>query len=135
MKQPKMEGNSDTLAELVVKGMQEKKANDIVVINLKSLKNAVSDYFVISSANSDTQLDAIARSIEEEVHKVLQQNPWQSEGRVNKEWILLDYVDVVAHIFLKDKREFYALEELWGDAEITQVDPSAEVSKTGSGKA
>jgi ribosome-associated protein len=126
MKQPKIEGTSDTLAELVVKGMQERKANDIVVINLKSLKNAVSDYFVISSANSDTQLDAIARSIEEQVHKAIQQNPWQSEGRVNKEWILLDYVDVVAHIFLKDKREFYALEELWGDAEIIQIDNPVE---------
>jgi ribosome-associated protein len=126
MKQPKIEGSSDTLAELVVKGMQERKANNIVVINLKSLKNAVSDYFIISSANSDTQLAAIARSIEEQVHKATQQNPWQSEGRVNKEWILLDYVDVVAHIFLKEKREFYALEELWGDAEIIQIENPVE---------
>lgn len=122
MKQPKVEANSDILAELVVKGMQEKKASDIVIINLKSLKNAVSDYFVIASASSDTQLDAIATSIEEEVFKAIKQNPWQSEGRVNKEWVLLDYVDVVAHIFLKDKREFYALEELWGDASIQHVE-------------
>ena len=117
----KIKDNSDILAELVVKGMQEKKGADIVVINLKSLKNAVSDYFVICSANSDSQLDAIAKSVEEEVHKITQQNPWQTEGRINREWILLDYVDVVVHIFLKDKREFYALEELWGDAEIRQV--------------
>jgi ribosome-associated protein len=122
MKNTKIEVNSDILADLVVKGMQEKKATDIVVINLKSLKNAVSDYFVIASANSDTQLDAIASSIEEEVFKVTRQNPWQSEGRTNKEWVLLDYVDVVAHIFLKDKREFYALEELWGDANINKVE-------------
>jgi ribosome-associated protein len=118
----KNKDNSDILAELVVKGMQEKKAADIVVIDLKSLKNAVSDYFVICSANSDSQLDAIARSVEEEVHKIANQNPWQSEGRINKEWVLLDYVDVVAHIFLKDKREFYALEELWGDANIRHVE-------------
>ncbi|WP_242926813.1 ribosome silencing factor [Pontibacter vulgaris] len=122
MKNTKVEVNSDILAELVVKGMQEKKATDIVVINLKSLKNAVSDYFVIASANSDTQLDAIANSIEEEVFKAIRQNPWQSEGRTNREWVLLDYVDVVAHIFLKDKREFYALEELWGDASINHVE-------------
>lgn len=122
MKETKVEANSDILAEIVVKGMQEKKATDIVVINLKSLKNAVSDYFVIASANSDTQLDAIASSIEEEVFKAIRQNPWQSEGRMNKEWVLLDYVDVVAHIFLKDKREFYALEELWGDANIQHVE-------------
>lgn len=122
MKETKIEANSDILAELVVKGMQEKKAADIVVMNLKSLKNAVSDYFIIASANSDTQLDAIATAIEEEVYKATKQNPWQSEGRTNKEWVLLDYVDVVAHVFLKDKREFYALEELWGDAGIKHVE-------------
>jgi ribosome-associated protein len=121
MKESKIKANSDILAELVVKGMQERKATDIVVINLKSLKNAVSDYFVIASANSDTQLDAIATAVEEEVFKAVKQNPWQSEGRTNKEWILLDYVDVVAHIFLRDKREFYALEELWGDASIEHI--------------
>jgi ribosome-associated protein len=121
MKETKVEATSDILAELVVKGMQEKKAFDIVVMNLKSLKNAVSDYFVIASASSDTQLDAIAFSIEEEVHKAIGQNPWQTEGRMNKEWVLLDYVDVVAHVFLKEKREFYALEELWGDANIEHV--------------
>lgn len=122
MKETKVEVNSDILAELIVKGMQEKKAADIVVMNLKSLKNAVSDYFIIASANSDTQLDAIATSIEEEVYKASRQNPWQTEGRTNNEWVLLDYVDVVAHVFLKDKREFYALEELWGDAQIKHVE-------------
>ena len=121
MKKTKIKENSDILAELVVKGMQEKKAADICVIDLKSLHNAVSDYFIISSANSDTQLDAIARAVEEEVFKITNQNPWQSEGRTNNEWVLLDYVNVVAHIFLKDKREFYALEELWGDAKIEHV--------------
>ncbi|NEM96863.1 ribosome silencing factor [Pontibacter burrus] len=122
MKDSKVEANSDILAELVVKGMQEKKASDIVVMNLKSLKNAVSDYFIIASANSDTQLEAIANAIEEEVFKATKQNPWQTEGRTNREWVLLDYVDVVAHVFLRDKREFYALEELWGDAHIKHVE-------------
>jgi ribosome-associated protein len=122
MKDTKAEANSDILAELVVKGMQEKKASDIVVLNLKSLKNAVSDYFVIASASSDTQLDAIATSIEEEIYKATRQNAWQTEGRTNKEWVLLDYVDVVVHVFLKDKREFYALEELWGDAGIKRIE-------------
>ena len=124
MKKTKIKENSDILAELVVKGMQEKKASEICVIELKSLHNAVSDYFIISSANSDTQLDAIARAVEEEVFKITNQNPWQSEGRIHKEWILLDYVDVVVHIFLKDKRSFYALEELWGDAPIRYIEES-----------
>ncbi|MGV3639966.1 MAG: ribosome silencing factor [Adhaeribacter sp.] len=122
MKKTKIKENSDILAELVVKGMQEKKAADICVIDLKSLHNAVSDYFIISSANSDTQLDAIARAVEEEVFKITNQNPWQSEGRIHKEWILLDYVDVVVHIFLKEKRSFYALEELWGDAPMRYIE-------------
>jgi ribosome-associated protein len=111
--------NSDELSELVVKGMQEKKALDIVVLNLKHIKNAVADYFIICSGNSDTQVDAITDSIEAEIYKLSRQDPWHKEGQENKEWILLDYVDVVAHVFKKDRRAFYALEDLWGDAQIT----------------
>ncbi|SNC75273.1 ribosome-associated protein [Hymenobacter gelipurpurascens] len=121
MKSTLVRQDSDKLADVVVRGMQEKKAVDIVVLNLKELKNAVADYFVICSASSDTQLDAIARSVEEEVEKLTGQNPWQTEGRMNREWVLLDYVDVVVHVFLRDRRQFYSLEELWGDAEITHV--------------
>ncbi|GAC1370225.1 MAG: ribosome silencing factor [Hymenobacter sp.] len=102
--------------------MQDKKASDIVVLNLKELKNAVADYFIICSANSDTQLDAVARSVEEEIEKVTGESPWQTEGRTNREWVLLDYVDVVVHVFLRDRRKFYALEELWGDADISYIE-------------
>ncbi|GAA4376267.1 ribosome silencing factor [Hymenobacter koreensis] len=119
--------DSDNLADIVVRGMQEKKAVDIVVLNLKHLKNAVADYFIVCSASSDTQLDAIARSVEEEVEKATGQSPWQSEGRLNREWILLDYVDVVVHVFLRDRRSFYALEELWGDAEISYIEEETAV--------
>jgi ribosome-associated protein len=113
--------NSDELSELVVKGMQEKKAIDIVILNLKHIKNAVADYFIICSGNSDTQVDAITDSIETEIYKLSRQDPWHKEGQENKEWILLDYVDVVAHVFKKDRRAFYALEDLWGDAQITHL--------------
>jgi ribosome-associated protein len=122
MKSTPVRQDSDKLADVVVRGMQEKKGLDIVVMNLKELKNAVSDYFIVCSASSDTQLEAIARSVEEEVEKLTGQNPWQTEGRMNREWVLLDYVDVVVHIFLRDRRQFYALEELWGDAEITYIE-------------
>ncbi|AIZ64615.1 iojap family protein [Hymenobacter sp. DG25B] len=122
MKSTLIRQDSDRLAEVVVRGMQEKKAADIVVLDLKDLKNAVADYFVICSASSDTQLDAIARSVEEEVEKLTGQSPWQTEGRMQREWVLLDYVDVVVHIFLRDRRQFYALEELWGDANIKYVE-------------
>ena len=110
------------MADLVVRGMQDKKASDIVVLNLKELKNAVADYFIICSANSDTQLDAVARSVEEEIEKITGESPWQTEGRTNREWVLLDYVDVVVHVFLRDRRKFYALEELWGDADISYIE-------------
>jgi ribosome-associated protein len=126
MKSTLVRQDSDRLADVVVSGMQEKKAADIVVLNLKDLKNAVADYFIICSASSDTQLDAIARSVEEEVEKLTGQNPWQTEGRMNREWVLLDYVDVVVHVFLRDRRQFYALEELWGDAEIKYITEEAQ---------
>ncbi|WP_201979820.1 ribosome silencing factor [Hymenobacter rubidus] len=122
MKSTLVRQDSDTLADLVIRGMQDKKASDIVVLNLKQLKNAVADYFIICSANSDTQLDAVARSVEEEIEKVTGESPWQTEGRTNREWVLLDYVDVVVHVFLRDRRKFYALEELWGDADISYIE-------------
>ena len=125
MKSTSVRQDSDKLAEVVVRGMQEKKGSDIVVLNLKDLKNAVADYFVICSASSDTQIEAIARSVEEEVEKLTDKNPWQTEGLTNREWVLLDYVDVVVHVFLRDRRQFYALEELWGDADITYVEEDA----------
>lgn len=118
--------NSEQLANLVVEGMQEKKASDIVVLNLTKVKNAVADYFVICTGNSDTQLDAISDSIEEVVWKGLKQDPWHREGRLQKEWVLLDYVDVVVHVFKKDRRDFFALEELWGDAEVVHVSSETE---------
>ena len=112
---------SKKLCDAIVKGMQEKKAIDIVVLDLRKVKNAVADFFVICSGGSDKQLDAITQSVDEEVYKAVKENPWHVEGKNNKEWMLLDYFDVVAHIFRKDRREFFALEKLWGDAEITEI--------------
>ncbi|MFN4144352.1 MAG: ribosome silencing factor [Runella sp.] len=122
MKQRKSKDiTSQQLCQLIVKGMQEKKAIDIVVMDLREIKNAITDFFVICTGNSDTQIDAIADSIEEEVHKITNEHPWQREGKEAKEWILIDYVDVVAHVFKRERREFYSLEQLWGDATITSV--------------
>jgi ribosome-associated protein len=114
--------NSSKLSELVAQGMVEKKASDVVVMDLREVKNAVADYFIICSGNSDTQIDAIADSIEDEVFKHSTQNPWKREGKESREWIIIDYVNVVAHVFNKEKRKFYGLEELWGDAKVTQID-------------
>lgn len=114
--------NSEALSKAIVKGMQEKKAIDIVVLDLRKAKNAVADFFVICSGNSARQLDAIADSIDEIVYKALAENPWHIEGKHNKEWMLLDYITVVAHIFQRERRSFYTLEKLWGDAKITVIE-------------
>jgi ribosome-associated protein len=110
--------DSQQLALLVAQGMEEKKATNIVVMDLRKVRNAIADFFVIGSGNSDTQIEAISDSVEEHVFKACKENPFSREGKNNKEWVLIDYVDVVAHVFNKDRRAFYALEELWGDAEI-----------------
>jgi ribosome-associated protein len=122
MAKKRKDGSSKKLCDAIVKGMVEKKASDILVMDLRKVKNAVADFFVICSGGSDKQLDAITQSIDEEVFKAVKENPWHVEGKNNKEWMLLDYFDVVAHIFRKDRREFFALEKLWGDAEMTEID-------------
>ncbi|WDF55286.1 ribosome silencing factor [Mucilaginibacter sp. KACC 22063] len=106
------------LSEMAIHGMQEKKGNEIVRLDLRNIFSSVSDYFVICHADSGTQVKAIADSVEDEIFKATQQNPWRKEGFENAEWIVLDYIDVVIHIFKTDKREFYGVEDLWGDAEI-----------------
>lgn len=120
----KTEISSSQLADLVVQGMLEKKAQNIAVLDLREVKNAISDYFIICSGGSDTQVEAIAGSVLEEVEKQSGQEPWHKEGFQNKEWILLDYLDVVCHIFQKEKRAFYDLEEFWGDAKIQYIELS-----------
>lgn len=117
----KEEIKSSELSDLVVQGMLEKKASEVVIMDLRGVHSAVADYFILCSGNSDTQIDAISDSIEEQVFKHSQQNPWKTEGKQNKEWVLIDYVDVVAHVFNKEKRTFYGLEELWGDAKMTSI--------------
>ncbi|GGM80695.1 MULTISPECIES: ribosome silencing factor [Dyadobacter] len=116
--------SSKDLTELVVKGMTEKKGLDIAILDLRKVKNSITDFFVICSGNSDTQIDALASSVEDEVYKISKTEPWQKEGKANGEWILIDYVDVVAHIFNKERRKHYDLEELWGDAEVTYLEDS-----------
>jgi ribosome-associated protein len=122
MPKKKKGSDSEKLSKAIVKGMQEKKASDIVVMDLREVKNAVADFFIICSGNSDKQLEAISDSVDEEVYKALKEKPWHTEGKNNKEWMILDYISVVSHIFRKDRRQFYSLEKLWGDAEITEIE-------------
>ena len=113
-------GNLSTyLSEIAVHGMQEKKGHDIVRLDLRDLNSSVSDYFIVCNADSSTQVKAIADSVEDEIYKSTQATPWRKEGLENAEWIILDYFDVVIHIFRTEKRDFYGIEDLWGEAQTT----------------
>lgn len=109
---------STKLSEAIVHGIQEIKGNDIVRLDLRNIHSSVADFFVICHAESSTQIKAIADSVEKEVYKATGQDPYKKEGMQHAEWILLDYFDVVVHIFRTDKRTFYGIEDLWGDAEF-----------------
>ncbi len=113
---------ADELLEVIVTAIQDVKGEEIKSLNLRELHNAVADYFVVCHANSHTQVQAIARKIEEATEKKLNQSPWHKEGVQNAEWVLLDYVDIVVHIFYKEARPFYGLEELWADAKIEEYE-------------
>jgi ribosome-associated protein len=109
------------LLDAIVDGMQEKKAKRITVLNLSDIENRVADYFVVCDAESRTHVNSIADSVEEIVEKKSREKAYHTEGQQNGEWILIDYINIVAHVFLREMREHYNLEGLWGDAEITQV--------------
>ena len=109
------------LSEAIVLGMQENKAKDIVLLDLRNINNAVCDYFVICSGDSSTQISGICDAIAKFTSKKLSEKPWHVEGKQNCEWILLDYISVVAHVFYKENRESYDLEDLWADAIRTDI--------------
>jgi ribosome-associated protein len=109
------------LADAAVEGILELKGRNITIMNLKKIHNRVCDYYIICQADSNTQVNAIAGSVEEMVKKKTGERPYRSEGFQNSEWILVDYVTVVVHIFQTQIRNFYNLESLWADAEITEL--------------
>src|SRR5688572_9088470 len=109
------------LVEAAISGMQEKKGHDIVLMNLKPTGSALADYFVICHGDSRTQVDALARSVEEEVYRLTGENPVFKEGHSNAEWILLDYIHVVVHVFIKEQRDFYGIERFWADADTRNI--------------
>lgn len=109
---------STSISEIAIHGIQEKKGNDIVRLDLRNIHSSVADYFIVCHADSTTQVKAIANSVEDEVFKALKMEPHRKEGLQHGEWVLLDYIDVIVHIFKTEKREFYSIEDLWGDAEM-----------------
>jgi len=115
---------SEVFISSVIKGIEEKKGKNIQIFDLRKTGHSVCDFFVICNADSGTQVDAIAYSVEAEVKNETGESPWKSEGFENKEWILIDYVDVVVHVFQTPIREFYKLERLWADAEVRDIQES-----------
>lgn len=113
---------TDQLIAPILKGIEDVKGNDIKLLDLREIENTVCEYFVICSGNSNTQVNAIVNSIRKTVSKSIQDKPWHVEGTENAEWVLMDYVDVVVHVFQKQIREFYDIEGLWGDAKTTTIE-------------
>lgn len=113
--------DSKILCDAIVEGMQENKAKDIVVLDLREIHNAVCDFFVICSGDSSTQVDGISSSVMRHTRKELSEKPYSVEGKGNSEWVLMDYISVVAHVFYKETREFYELEDLWADAKRVDI--------------
>ena len=117
----KSQVNTDDLIAVIIKGIEEVKGEDIQLLDLREIDNTVCDYFIVCSGNSNTQVNAISGSVQKMVSKELKDKPWHVEGEGNAEWVLMDYVNVVVHIFQKQVREYYDIEGLWGDAKITQI--------------
>ena len=115
------EHETQLLIDSIIDGIQDVKGKDIVILNLSELPNAIADFFIICSGDSSTQVESAAQAIVRRTRKEVQQKPWHQEGTRNAEWVLLDYVDVVVHVFYKGIREFYNLEGLWADAERIDI--------------
>ena len=114
--------NSDLLISEIIKGIEDVKGENISIIDLREIENTVCDYYILCDGTSNTQVKAIATSIQKTVSKNLKDKAWHVEGEAIAEWILLDYVNLAVHVFQKHVRKFYNLEELWGDGKITNIE-------------
>jgi ribosome-associated protein len=111
-----------TLHDIIIESIQDKKGEEIVSLDLREVHDAACDFFIICHASVGVQIKTIAEHIIDTVKEKTGQSPFHKEGFANLEWVLIDYVDIVVHVFLKQKREFYQLEELWADATKHHLD-------------
>lgn len=107
---------SNELKQVIVDAILDKKGDSVLEIDLREIESSIADYFIVCSGNSPTQVSAIADSVKKEAKDLLGITPKGSEGKENATWIIVDYFDIVVHVFLKETREYYQLEELWSDA-------------------
>ena len=118
---PNKKESSEILLEKIINGIENVKGENIQKMDLRKIENTPCEFFVICSGNSNTQVSAIVNSIKKKVSKTLREKPLHTEGLEIAEWVLIDYVNVVVHVFQRKTREFYNIEELWGDAISTQI--------------
>lgn len=121
---PKKQSNSDLLITTIIGGIEDVKGKEITILDLREIENTVCNYFIICEGTSNTQVNAIVNSVQRKVSKSLKDNPWHIEGNDNAEWVLMDYVNVVVHVFQKHIRDYYDIEGLWGDAVTTTIETS-----------
>ena len=114
-------GETEQLIEAIVEGIQRKKGLGLVKIDLTKINHTECKYFIICHGTSNTQVDAIAHSVEDTVEELMNEKAWHKDGYRNSLWILLDYADIMVHVFQKDSRDFYDLENLWADAPIETI--------------
>ncbi|MEM9141981.1 MAG: ribosome silencing factor [Bacteroidota bacterium] len=122
----KRKASADELIALILQGIDEVKGQEVSLLDLREIENTVCDYFIICNGTSNTHVSALTGSIQKTVSKAIQDKPWHVEGEDNAEWVLMDYVNVVVHIFQKHIREFYDIEGLWGDAKVTEIENSID---------
>ena len=116
---------SDVLVKKIIESIKQHKGKEVVSLDLRKIETAVCDFFIICHGTSNTHIASITENIRKDISKQMREKPWHTEGETNKEWILMDYFNVVVHIFNKEKRHFYKLENLWADANIKYIEQSA----------
>ncbi|MDA0200412.1 MAG: ribosome silencing factor [Bacteroidetes bacterium] len=117
----KPKSGEDELISTIISGVENMKGLDVSILDLRDIENTVCSYFVICSGSSNTHVNAIVNSIQKTVSKELKEKPFHTEGGDNSEWVLIDYINIVVHVFQNHIREYYNIEQLWGDAKTTKI--------------
>lgn len=117
--------DSNNLIDCITESLLEKKAKKIVVLDVGKL-TTLTDYFIVCHGSSETQIKALANNVLHQTHEKLGEKAWKKEGLDARRWIILDYVNIVVHIFNEEKREYYGIERMWNDAERTEIQDNSD---------
>jgi ribosome-associated protein len=112
----------EKLVALIIEGIKEKKGKEIISIDISKFENSICNHFIICHGDSNTQVNAIAQWIEKFIEEQTNEKVWRKQGFENAQWVLLDYIDIVVHIFQKETRDFYNLESLWADGKVKKIE-------------